>query len=259
MTTFTLCLCSDLHLHRPDQHDALASVIAAINAQHRTNLLICAGDISHRMTELAQFFNAIHLPCPKVFVPGNVDLWVIDPESSQDTAHNRYHHMLPKTAREHGWFYLPSGPLVLETHRLAVVGTTGWFSGGACFSEWRNGDATEEDDTIARWMAEDLHRQIAMVKESCYVIVVTHHLPHPACLPAHLNQRPGLVNRHLQAVLERHTERIILVVHGHHHRRYPLKNIGPLPYIAHPFGYPEQHERIADGFCTIDIDTALLP
>lgn len=247
-----LGICSDVHVHRHDQLREVEELIAHVNEHRDLDLLICAGDISHRTTEASAFLEAITLHCARAWVPGNHDLWVIDAESETDCAETRYRLSLPAVSSAAGWHYLPSGPLELQGGRFAVVGTTGWFTGSG-YSEWYNADADARDEMLARRFATELENDIAAAGESARLIVVTHHVPHPACL-LETHSRRGEHSARLAEVIARHSTRIELVVHGHKHRRYGPSTTDGVRYIAHPFGYPSQHERPEDGLRVLVLD-----
>jgi 3',5'-cyclic AMP phosphodiesterase CpdA len=245
-------ICSDIHVHRLDQASEIEELITHVNAQRNLDLLICAGDLSHRSTEVSSFLRGITLDCPRAWVPGNHDLWVIDRESEQDTAELRYRSTLPALSKEAGWHYLPEGALSLAGTRLVVVGTTGWFTDRG-YSEWFDAEADERDDELAKRLAVDLDRQIVSVPPAAKVILVTHHVPHPSCLPDGDPRRAEHSTR-IAEVIARHANRIELVVHGHKHRRYGPMIIDGVPYVAHPFGYPRQHERPEDGLRVLELE-----
>lgn len=253
LMTLNLGLLSDVHAHRHDQAEALAALIDHINAQPAPDLLLLAGDVSHRTAELERFLGSLRADCPRCWVPGNHDVWVIDPESADDSAELRYGQRFAAISEAHGWHYLPPGPRILHELGVAVVGTLGWFSGWG-FSEWFDQQSTERDQELARRLADELEASIAGVPPELRLIVVTHHVSHdgvPTLDPAQTN----LHSRFLQRVLLRHRARIDLVVHGHRHERYGPTEIEGLRFVAHPFGYPGQHAGPEDGYRTVRVGT----
>jgi len=175
--TLSVGLLSDVHAHRHDQAGALAGLIAHVNAQPAPDLLLLAGDVSHRTAELDRFLGSLRSDCPRCWVPGNHDIWVIDPESPDDSAELRYRRRFAEISEAHGWHYLPLGPRVLHEPDLAVVGTLGWFSGQG-FSEWFDRQSSERDQELARRLADELEANIVAVPQHLRLIVVTHHLSH---------------------------------------------------------------------------------
>jgi len=243
-------ICSDIHSHRPDQKEEIAEVLRRINASGPLDLFVCAGDISHRTEEVSEFLSSIHLPCPKCWTPGNHDIWVIDPESESDTAECRYRTRFPRISEESGWHYLPTSPLSLESHQVDIIGTIGWFTGEG-YSEWFDADATEKDEALARVFSNELDAAFRNTRFE-KVIVVTHHVPNHQLLDRAKDNRAE-VNEHIQKLLPKYRDRIKLVIHGHRHKRYSLKTIECIDYVAHPFGYPHQHATAEDGFRIIEI------
>ena len=124
-----LGLMSDIHTHRGDHSTEVARLLDSINNGPAPDLLLFAGDVSHRIYEIDQFLKGIKLNCPKCWVPGNHDIWVIDRESPDDTSDHRYREVFPGISRDAGWHYLPENPLVLSNIGIGIVGTIGWFSG----------------------------------------------------------------------------------------------------------------------------------
>jgi hypothetical protein len=184
-------------------------------------------------------------------VPGNHDIWVIDPESRDDTAERRYRRTFADLSRRAGWHYLPAGPLLLPEHGLALVGTMGWFTGPG-FSEWFDREASDADEALARALAAELDAPLAAVPPALRPMAVTHHVPDERCL-APGDARRGETSAFVQAVLRRHSGRLALVVHGHRHRRYGPTLLDGVPHAAHPFGYPRQHASLDDGVRVLEV------
>ncbi len=244
-------LLSDIHVHRHDQASEVEELVAHINAAAVPDLLICAGDISHRTEELGAFLHGITLVCPKCWVPGNHDIWVIDPESSTDTAESRYVDRFSDISDSAGWHYLPASPLVLDEHQVAVVGTIGWFTGHG-YSEWLDQDGSEQDDALARRFADELSVQIRAVPTDHNLIVVTHHLSHRAS-PSFDPTQGNVWSPYVQDVVSAHQDRIALAIHGHRHLRYAPTRVDGIFFAAHPFGYPHQHSSVEDGYLRVEL------
>jgi 3',5'-cyclic AMP phosphodiesterase CpdA len=225
-------IASDVHLHRPEHAEEIQELLLHINAQ-QLDLMVFAGDISHRTAEIRGFLGALAPACPRVWVPGNHDVWVIEPESPQDTAGYRYRELFGRLSAEVGWYYLPEAPLRLPEHRLTVVGNIGWLPDPG-FSEWFDARASDADAALARGFAEGLARALENAEPGDRILVVTHHAP-----PLE--------------VLSRFADRIALAVHGHEHRRHGPSSVQGVLLIAHPFGYPDQHEDALDGLRILEI------
>jgi len=224
---------SDVHVHRPEHCVEIEELIRHINAQEGLDLLLFAGDISHRLGQIREFLGAITLSCPRAWVPGNHDVWVIEPESGDDSAGYRYRELLGGISEETGWYYLPEAPLRLPEHGLTVVGNIGWLSDPG-FSEWFNAKESEADAALARGFAEALDRALSNVVEGDRIVVVTHHPP-------------------AREVLGKYAARIAYAIHGHLHERYGPTLVEGVPFVAHPFGYPEQHDDPLDGLKILEL------
>jgi 3',5'-cyclic AMP phosphodiesterase CpdA len=169
-------ICSDIHVHRREQAADVRDLVAYINARQHLDLLICAGDLSHHTEEVGGFLESVTIDCPRVWLPGNHDVWVIDAESEKDTADFRYRVRFPAISEAARWHYLPSGPLNLPGGKFTVVGTMGWFTDTG-YSEWFDADAGERDQDLARRFADELEACIHAVDSSARLVVVTHQCP----------------------------------------------------------------------------------
>lgn len=72
-----LGIISDIHAHRQDHCKEVSALIKYINARPEPDLLVLAGDISHRTPEISKFLSQINLPCEKGWVPGNHDIYAM--------------------------------------------------------------------------------------------------------------------------------------------------------------------------------------
>ena len=57
-------ICSDIHVHRQDQVREIQDLVKHVNAHRDLDLLICAGDLSHHLTQVREFLASITLHCP---------------------------------------------------------------------------------------------------------------------------------------------------------------------------------------------------
>jgi predicted MPP superfamily phosphohydrolase len=250
-----LGLMSDIHSHRGDHADEVANLLESINNGPSPDLLLFLGDTSHRIPEIDQFLQAIKLRCPKGWIPGNHDIWVIDKESQEDTADHRYTVTFPHISKQAGWHYLPNNPLCLSRFGIAIIGTIGWFSGDG-YSEWFDADSSSLDQDLAKRFGIELEKSLEQVPQDLQLIVATHHLSHNN-IPSFDPTQGNLWNIYLERFLEKYKDRIVLVVHGHRHVRYDPANVDDLVFVAHPFGYPHQHNSISDGYRTLEVPVNL--
>ncbi len=250
-----LGIMSDIHVHLREQATEVVKLLDSINTGPAPDLLLLAGDISHHTYEIDQFLQEFKIDCPKCWVPGNHDIWVIDKESPDDTPAYRYKVMFPRISRKAGWHYLPESPLFLSNYGIAIIGTMGWFTGQG-YSEWFDSDSSDFDEMLAKTFAQELEQSIQQIPQNVPVVVVTHHLSHRE-IPSYNANRGYIFNLYLEEFLERHKKRILLVVHGHTHEKYGPTTINGFNFVSHPFGYPHQHDVTSDGYRTVEVPVKL--
>jgi predicted phosphohydrolase len=86
------------------------------------DVLVLAGDISTgaRYHKLLRLFD--DFPGPRLFVPGNHDLWS---RSRQPDTPRRYRRALRNIAEESDFHYLPGDPICVDG--VGFAGTVGWY------------------------------------------------------------------------------------------------------------------------------------
>lgn len=218
--------------------------------EHPPDVLILAGDVgsgSFHGECLAQFDS---LPCQKVVVPGNHDIWV-EHEAAYDSLH-LYETGLPALAAQHGFQYLDHGPLIFPESDLAFVGSINWYDYSWSLDALRERYPDDlhrleskrfprgrhNDANYVRWPLNDTSFTARIVpvferqlKEALAqvgrVIVVTHHPPiYDLCFPREntpmtlesLMWDAFCGNRSMEEVLSRNAERIAFAFCGHTHR-----------------------------------------
>jgi 3',5'-cyclic AMP phosphodiesterase CpdA len=243
---------SDIHAHRHEQEAEVRDLIEHINAAPVPDLLVFAGDISHRTGEILAFLERIEVPCPKCWVPGNHDIWVIDAESADDSPWKRYRQTFNLLSERTGWHYLPERPFVFSGTGLAVVGTIGWFTDDG-YSEWFDADATEKDRELALLFMNEIRDQIRALDDGADIVLVSHHLVH-ADTPVIGRKKGASRSAFMEELFVSYQSRITAVIHGHVHRRYDPVSIVGVPFCAHPFGYPGEHGCVEDGYRVIEVD-----
>jgi 3',5'-cyclic AMP phosphodiesterase CpdA len=246
--TLKIGIFSDIHVHRADQTEAVIELVEHINQQGKgLDLLILAGDVSHVPGEIQRFLQSIKSPSLRCWIPGNHDIWVIEPENGEDTPEHRYRSRFSEISHLTGWKYLPQSPLLLESEKIAIVGSIGWFTEEeGAFSEWfDNYPPPGQDQLLARQTMNQLHKQIKGLPSYYKIILVSHHQPY--------GNEIGVSNGYLEKLIEQYSERIILSIHGHKHRRRKLFMVNGTPTVAHPFGYPNQHDTTEDGLLIVEL------
>ena len=200
---------SDLHTDFPENREALVKLAVAIH--HRgADLVVVAGDVSHRFDRVDRALRAFREVAPRVaYVPGNHEMWFDVPFARvrpELDSWQRYRADLRKVAEDAGAHYLPAGPLILG--EVAIAGTCGWYDyslmlpayrtqvglealeakqfGGVMWSDlryvaFRHPDGRlMTDPEVAAQMEFDLSRQLEQLDADPTVeeiVVVTHHQP----------------------------------------------------------------------------------
>jgi predicted phosphohydrolase len=224
------------------------------------DVFVIAGDVgaSIHFDACLQLF--ADLKSRKALVPGNHDIWV-ETEDARGNSLEVYHRHLPAVCAQLGFTYLDDGPLYLPDADLALVGTMNWYDYSWSIDEIRRRFPGEEerlrtkrfsrgrhnDARFVRWPLDDagftaevvstferhLNEALARVGQ---VIIIVHHPPFFGLNVPPAEGEPTLDrllwnafsgNRALEAVLERHAERIALAFCGHTHRARE-NTLGPI-------------------------------
>jgi 3',5'-cyclic AMP phosphodiesterase CpdA len=221
-----LLVTADLHYNHPKSKALADDLIDAMNAAGGDVLLLVGDTAAADGDALERCLARFRFSGPKLFVPGNHELWTAGPDS-----HVLYSQTLPRRVREMGWQWLEAEPFVAGD--VAIVGSLGWYdysfaqpslgiprrfyahkvSPGAAerYAEFahlfeRTDDISQHArETIARWndgkfaklgmpdeqfLAEllgRLERQLESVGPARHVIAAVHHLPFRELLPSPRN------------------------------------------------------------------------
>jgi len=249
-----LAVLSDLHVHHEEnraQMPALARSIRELGCQ----VVLLAGDLSHRLGDVDACLGELAVAKEHVFVPGNHDLWPVDEGSPG--SRERHERLLPELCMKNGWKYLPhDGPVRFGS--ATFFGVMGWPDGslvgpaleyaGTC--EW---SPPEPDQNLAREDAARLEAQLDRHRldggTDGSLVLVTHY---PAS-----ERASRLVQEHGKTVHERDGQRLLertwlpavkegiverppdLVVYGHRHGRYLVGE-----HASWALGYPWEVEKL---------------
>lgn len=118
---------SDLHTDHPENRELVVHLAAEIHAR-RADLVVIAGDVSHRDDRIDRAIRAFREVAPSVaYLPGNHDLWSVEAVAGEarPDAWSRYRHHLRGLVEAAGGHYLPAAPWRRDA--VAVVGSTGWY------------------------------------------------------------------------------------------------------------------------------------
>jgi 3',5'-cyclic AMP phosphodiesterase CpdA len=246
-----IAVTADLHFGHNRLGDEATQLLLEHLRTEPPDLLLLGGDIGtdEHFAECLRFFS--ELPCSKALIPGNHDLWVADNDHRGDSlqVYDRY---LPDLCRQHGYHYLDHAPLVLPAASLAIVGSINWYDyswslerlkaevprwhwhlDNKAFTRGRHNDGR-----FIRWQTDDVRftaRVVATLEQHLmaafaqveHVLVMTHHPAFHGIGFPHARPAQGLDellwealsgNRAMEALLEKHANRIPLILSGHTHR-----------------------------------------
>lgn len=257
--SWTLAITADLHWGHRRGLQANEELMAFLH-QQPPDLLVVAGDVGSSENFALCLEQLADLSSLKCLVPGNHDLWV--PHNSTEDSLERYSATLPRLAREACFHYLDDGPLYVPDADLAVVGSINWYDYSWArdrllerfpsemerlhtkrFSRGRHNDANfirwpTDDTSFTAQVVDRFGRQLdEALAQVSRVVVVTHHPPffglgfpreeEPAADLDVLLWDAFSGNHALEALLQRHAERIDFAFCGHTHRARD-SNLGPI-------------------------------
>lgn len=243
---------SDLHV----DHDVNAQWVRNLSRHdYRDDLLILAGDITHRQSLLGWCFGALAARFRQVlFVPGNHDLWVIDEPPPLDSLQK--FDIVAAIAQDNGVF-------LREFRRddVLVVPLLGWYD----YSFGVPGDELMRlwmDFRACRWPPGLEPAQVAEHFTACNafaeravalagsgvrkIITFSHFLPRIDLLPSYIPAKlrfldPVLGSRRLDQQLRRLGSSLHVYGHSHVNRQIRIDGVN---YVNNAFGSP-QEDRIA--------------
>ena len=273
-----LAFTSDLHT---DAHAANRQVwqeMVAILRDMQPDVFVCCGDIAADAQQFGVTVFALeHLPCAKLFVPGNHDIWVQNPAWVQRgiTSQQKYYQLLPALCRAAGVH-----PLWLEPYvhgDIAFCGTMGWYDyslRNAAFDgeistqdyhrkhfqdrQWNDRrfvvwpaphtepttPASLSDEALTAHMVSELSQQLQRGQQLARrIVAVTHMLPFRAMMQYQQDARADYFGAFMGSVLFgdllQSFPEVHLVLSGHTHRKMSLQ-VGHTTVYTSPLGYARQ-------------------
>ena len=250
---------SDLHIDASPLNKQILPHIVKAAEEAALDIFILAGDLSSNLLELAEIliaFTESNLNCPKLFVPGNHDIWVVE---HPDVTSEQKYDAIATICRECEFHPLDTAPFV--QNGVGFCGTIGWYDYSFRHNKYNFSEETYaskqllgsiwNDSNFAKWDGKDpeiahrfenkLRDQIRSIKDSVsQIIVTTHHVPFRECvhsrgtLPwdffnAYMGSQ-GLGRACLEEQLVTHT------LFGHMHT--PIRQqVGDITAICSPIGY----------------------
>lgn len=245
---------SDIHV---DYDANMRWVHGLSRADHRDDLLILAGDVSHRPKLLAECIDAFSRRFAQVlFVPGNHDLWVVGEPPER--------HSLQKF-REVADIAADNGASMQAFRRegTLIQPLLGWYD----FSFGKPDDSLLQmwaDFRTCRWPDGAGPAEVAALFDDMNeappddaperVITYSHFMPRIDLVPMFVPQRhrtldPVLGTVRLEAQLRRFTPHIHVYGHSHINRSVRLDGVH---YINNAFGYPQEDGIASKRLLCID-------
>jgi predicted phosphohydrolase len=111
---------ADLHYNHLKSRPSADDVIERMNAAGGDVLLVIGDAAAADGEALEECLSRFSFAGPKLFVPGNHELWTLGPDS-----YRLYREDLPRRVRALGWQWLPSEPFAMGD--VAIVGSIGWY------------------------------------------------------------------------------------------------------------------------------------
>lgn len=233
---------SDVHV----DYDENAKWIRGISSvDYRDDLLILAGDITHRLSALASCLSTLAARFRKVlFVPGNHDLWVLDDPVPRNSL-QKFSDVV-SVVEASGASMQP-----FSTGDVRIVPLLGWY-------DYSFGAPTEDlrriwmDYRACRWPAGFGPGEVAAHfaslnpaagrRSAAKVITFSHFLPRLDLRPAYVPLRHRFLDPVLgSALLEGQLRGLGSSIHvyGHSHINRSIR-IDGITYVNNAFGYPAE-------------------
>lgn len=249
---------SDLHLDYLQNRQRLPEIAQAMR-EDPADAFILAGDVSHKVPQVEEALRQLADLAPlRMFVAGNHDIWVVKPETGDETDSWRKLALFGDLCRSHGFEYMEDS--IVRAQGFTFVGSIGWYDYsyasaalGLPPQEYRTKkfhDLTYMDEAYAKWGMDDsevvsrLLPDIEMRLRDAEgkAVFVSHHVP-----LEELVLRRGVASwdffnafmgsRRIEAALR--AKGVSRFVFGHTHRPVTLTEKGRF-VINNPLGYPRQ-------------------
>ncbi len=269
---------SDLHTDHHAANRLVWQTMVALLQDLAPDVFICCGDIAAAEKQFGMTLMALEqVPCPKLLVPGNHDVWIQNPAWVRRgiTSQQKYYQLLPALCRAAGVHPLWLEPYVLGD--MAFCGSLGWYDyslrnlaldthitlqdyrrktfqdrvwNDGRFVHWLASDATAttrqrlSDQALTAHMVQALAQQLQEVQPHVRRIVgVTHMLPFRSMMQYRQEARADYFGAFMGSVLLGEVFQacpaVELVLAGHTHRQLTVQ-VGRITALTSPVGYASQ-------------------
>lgn len=253
MTTRVFAL-SDMHV----DYDVNAKWVEEVSSlDYRDDILILAGDITHRLSKLASCLNAFVSRFAQVlFVPGNHELWVLG-EAAERTSLQKFDDVMA-TVEDCGASMRP-----YWKNNALIAPLLGWY-------DYSFGQPSEElynmwtDYHACRWPEnfgpEDAAAYFTQLNRkmsaggATKIITFSHFLPRIDLIPSFVSSRhrlldPVLGSTRLEQQLRQLNSQLHVYGHSHINRHVCIDGV---TYVNNAFGYPGEERITARRLLCID-------
>jgi len=269
---------SDVHIDHHATNQLVWQEMIALLKDLAPDVFICGGDVAAEETQFGLAMMALEqVACPKLFVPGNHDVWVQKAGWVKRgvTSQRKYEQLLPALCRAAGVHPLWIEPYVLG--QVAFCGSLGWYDYSLrnealdaqlsaadyrrkTFQDrvWNDGrfaywltPATPagtrqrlSDEAVTMHMVQTLSQQLQAVQtQVTHIVGVTHMLPFRSMMRYQHDVRADYFGAfmgsvRLGAVLQA-CPKVSLVLAGHTHRQVTVQ-VGQVTALTSPVGYARQ-------------------
>jgi hypothetical protein len=117
-----LLVTADLHYNHPKSRAVADELIDEMNRAGGDVLLLVGDTAIADGDSLEHCLGRFDFAGPKLFVPGNHELW-----TTGDDSYEIFTSILPRRVREMGWHWLQGEPFRLEGGRVGFAGSVGWY------------------------------------------------------------------------------------------------------------------------------------
>ena len=194
-------LISDLHAEATEANRAIVPFLIDAIISAELDVFVLAGDVTPNLSEFYEIldeFDKAELPCQKLFVPGNHDIWVSKDANMTSQQKCR---VISEICQDHRFYPLIDAPYIAE--KIGFCGTIGWYDYtfasdeydfsaeqyakkqlmGTVWSDKRYARWADTDQKVAHRFEAELDKQIAFLRDRVQrIIVVTHHVPFRKCI-----------------------------------------------------------------------------
>jgi Icc-related predicted phosphoesterase len=269
---------SDVHTDHHTANRLVWQEMVTILQDLAPDVFICCGDIAAEEKQFGITLMALErVACPKLFVPGNHDVWVQKATWVERgiTSQQKYYRLLPALCRAAGVHPLWLEPYILGD--VAFCGSLGWYDyslrnvdldtyvtvqdyrrkifqdrvwNDGRFVHWLAAETPGgtrqrmSDKAITAHMVQALARQLQEVESRVqYIIGVTHMLPFRSMMHYRHEARADYFGAFMGSVLLgelwQSCPKVIFALAGHTHRKITIQ-VGHTTALTSPVGYAQQ-------------------